>query len=329
MNVKIVLFVFVLASLGLLVFFDSSVTVLDSNVTDNTVTPRSESNGEQIPIEWSAHDSKVAYEKLVESPPEYLKGTDLRGAFPVDGHNQLILHRKIKQRFDYFFLMSSDLSHQEIMAIIRGNIYSELNGDAQQQALSLLANYSLYLIKYNELINGDGASHVSGLSQNDLQHLLNDIQGLRISVLGEQVANAFFAQESWLQARSIGLEKPNDASASSYELSIIENQANTLIYENKKEKLKNLLGNEPSPEELRAFRVQEYGEAAATRLEALDASRKAFQGNLKELKSIHQHQQGNGLSAHENRAALIEHMRQKGLSDSEVNRLLVVANIKE
>lgn len=329
MNVKSVLFITVLTAVGLLVFYDGSVTVFESKSVANAVPSPSDRNSEQIMTQWSENDSKIAYEKLVQSPPEYLNGTDLRGAFPVDENNQLIIHRKIKQRFDYFFLMSSDLSHDEIVAIIRGNIYSELKGEAQQQALSLLENYSLYLIQYNHLISRNGASHVSGLSQNDLQHLLNDIQSLRISVLGEQVANVFFAQESWLQTQSIGLVRGESDSASPYEQSIMENQAKTLIYESKKEKLKNLLGNEPSPEELRALRVQEYGEAATVRLEALDASRKAFKDNLREVKSIHEQQQNNGLSDQENRAALIEHMGQKGLSVSEVNRLLVVANINE
>lgn len=327
MSVKSVLFITVLTAVGLLVFYDSSVTIFESNLVENTVTSHSETNSEQITTKWSKSDSKIAYEKLVQSPPEYLKGTDLRGAFPVDENNQLILHRKIKQRFDYFFLMSSDLSHEEIVAVIRGNIYLELNGDAQQQALSLLENYNQYLIQYNNLISRNGASHVSGLSQNDLQNLLDDIQSLRISLLGEQVAEVFFAQEAWLQSQSIGLIQDKGESASLYEQSIMENQAKTLIYESKKEKLKNLLGNEPSPEELKAFRVQEYGDAATARLEALDVSRKAFKDNLREVKRIHEQQKNNGLSGQENKAALIEHMSQKGLSASEVNRLLTVANL--
>lgn len=285
------------------------------------------SSDRQIGLSVQEQDSIDVYNQLMVSLPEYLNGTNLRGSFPIDENQELILHRKIKARFDYFFLMSSDLAHEEILAIIRGNIYSELSGKAQTQALEILSKYSDYLIRYNQLLTAYGRYSVDAMPKEDLQILLLDIQKLRNAVLGEELAHAFFQKEAWLQNRTINGVNTSEVPAPQYQ-TLQSHQTATLSFESTKSEQHKQLGPNPTKAQLSEYRVETYGVEAAQRLEQLDNKRADFKGHLARIETIRRSQQGNGLSDADNHAQLVSALKGAGLSSLEVKRLLVVSSMK-
>ena len=293
--------------------------------TSSKAMPKNNANADD-PI---AASSKIAFSTWLENPPEYLKGTDFRGALPIDGNNELILHRKIKQRFDYFFLMSGELSHDEIVSIIEGHLHSELEGAALIKAVELLHAYSQYLIEYERLTTDVRGDSVPDRSRESLQTLMADIHQLRINTLGEQVVDAFFAQEAWLQQQSLGQDNGADATRTEYQKDISERQAKTLAYENKKAFIEARVAEDSTSEALRTARLEAYGEQATKRLEALDASRTLFQNQLNQIKAIQSEQKDNGLSSDENERMLVQTLMEAGVSERRIERLLAVARNTE
>ena len=276
----------------------------------------------------------TAYEQFKASPPAYLNGTQLRGGFPLDQAGNLIPHAMIKARFDYFFLMVNDLSQSEILAIIRGNIYQELNAPAREQALELVNQYADYLVAYNQLIADQSSATHHEHVPSGLQTLLIDIQALRVDVLGATYAEAFFAKEAWLQRQALQpqalqhehSEQPADEDALQWRAA--QQQTARFIYAQQKQV--QTLGEHPSSAQLQTFRVNEYGHDAANRLAQLDQQRAHFQQQVDWVIQQRQQQSKTGLSVADSetqlRVALAE---QFGLSSLEIRRVLAVASFRE
>lgn len=296
------------------------------------------SSDETVPAErkitfpHDAHAPKTlalkSFQNFQNEIPEYLRGTKLRGGYPVDADNQLIPHLMIKQRFDYFFLMVGDRPFDEIVTTIQGDIYSQLIGDAQTQALALLEQYCSFLVERNELVTGRGANYMNVVAKGDLLPLLHDIEQLQIRTFGELLARRWFEEEVWLQRQSMRQSEERTDNENGVAQTITTSQQQTLAFEINKDKQRRLLGEEPEEQALTRFRIEEYGREAASRLRALDLKRAKFRESLQWVKSFRQTQRNNGLSKSAQRTALIEALKDQGESAIDIKRLLTLSELR-
>ncbi len=314
----------------------SRLQTLASQVHSSDAKVTNQQNQVHLPSESAALNSQAEAEALAAfkqfklAPPTYLKGTDLRGGFPLDPSGNLIVHPMIKARFDYFLLMVEDVSYEQILSIIRGNILSELTGPAQNDALKILNGYSAYLQDYNALTLQAGSQLA------DVNALITEIHAMRTRHLGSEVTDAFFLTEAWLQQRALnGSEQPimydDDRTAQANKNFVTQWQAGqkqTLRLVAAQQKQQKILGDTPSAEQLYDFRKTEFGAAAASRLTQLDQARARFQQHVAWVKQQRKQNDSNGLSQQDNDLRLREDLvTQFGLSPLEIKRIFVVADL--
>jgi len=233
--------------------------------------------------------AKASYENFLLSPPRYLQGTDIRGHFYINEQGELIITPSIKQRFDYFFLMTEHIPLTEIINIIHGHLVSELSGPALITAKILLEDYVNYFKQYNELMNNH-----SPKDNSNAHELAQEIAQLRTDILGYEVSEIFFGKSQALQAQNLKrLAIKNQQHQYSSTLDLPENlqksQQATLAYVLSKQTLEKAQKSGANAQELTLLRTELYGEEAALRLQELDKQREQWNqylSNYQELNKL-------------------------------------------
>ncbi|MEH6347145.1 MAG: lipase secretion chaperone [Bermanella sp.] len=282
----------------------------------------------QPPAMSETEIAKAAYKKFLVSPPRYLQGTDLRGGFLLDGQGELIITASIKQRFDYFFLMTQHILLAEIINIIHGHLVNELTEPALTTAKSLLADYVNYFNNYNELMK----SH-SPKDNNNVYELAQEIAHLRIDILGEEVSEIFFGQSQVLQAHNLkrlAIKNQQHQYSSNLELpeKLQKSQQATLSYVTSKQSIKKSLEAGATEQELKSLRTELYGEEAALRLHELDKQREQWNQYLSNYQKLNKMLIQAGITQQQKTAQLNSTFKQEyNLTDTQINRLAAQALI--
>ena len=233
--------------------------------------------------------AKDSYENFLLSPPQYLQGTDIRGHFYIDEQGGLIITSSIKQRFDYFFLMTEHIPLTEIINIIHGHLVSELSGPALVTAKTLLEDYVNYFKQYNELMNNHAPKDNSNAYE-----LAEEIAQLRIDILGNEVSEIFFGKSQALQAHNLkrlAIKNHQHQYSSPLDLpaNLQKSQQATLGYVLSKQTIEKAQEAGANNQELNSLRTELYGEAAALRLQELDKQREQWNhylSNYQELNKL-------------------------------------------
>ncbi len=268
---------------------------LKFKTTNNTAKTSQQTNPTPLketlrPIDPSEHGmAKASYEQFLSSPPMYLQGTDIRGHFYVDEEGELIITASIKQRFDYFFLMTEHIPLTDIINVIHGHLISELSGAALVTAKIVLEDYVNYFKQYNELMN----NHVPKDNSNAYE-LAEEIAQLRIDILGYEVSEIFFKNSQALQAQNLkrlAIKNQQHQYSSPLDLpaNLQKSQQATLGYVLSKQTLEKAQEAGANDQELNSLRTELYGEAAALRLQELDKQREQWSqylSNYQELNKL-------------------------------------------
>ncbi len=272
--------------------------------------------------------AKAAYKNFLASPPRYLQGTDIRGGLKLDKQGELIITNSIKQRFDYFFLMTQHIPLTEIINIIHGHLVSELTNPALNTAKELLADYVNYFNNYNELMK----SH-SPKDNNNVYELAQEITHLRTDILGEEVSEIFFGQSQALQKHNLKrLAVKNQKYQYSSNIELPENlqksQQATLSYVTSKQSLKDALKFGATEKELKSLRTELYGEDAALRLHELDKQRRQWNQYLSNYQKLNKVLVHAGITEQQKTSQLNSTFKQEyNLTDIQINRLATQARI--
>ena len=272
--------------------------------------------------------AKVSYEKFLASPPRYLQGTDIRGGFFLDEQGELIITNSIKQRFDYFFLMTQHIPLTEIINIIHGHLVNELTNPALSTAKVLLADYVNYFNNYNELMKNHNPK-----DNNNAYELAQEIANLRTDILGEQVSEIFFGQSQALQKQNLKrLAIKNQQHQYSSDLQLPENlqksQQATLSYVTSKQSIKKSLEAGANEQELKLLRTKLYGEDAELRLHELDKQREKWNLYLSSYQKLNKMLRQAGITEQQKTSQLNNTFKQDyNLTDTQINRLATQARI--
>jgi lipase chaperone LimK len=289
-------------------------------------------NGEKTSLsvtEVVVKSPQQAYAHFQKEPPTYLNGTDIRGAFHLDSQGKLIVSRSIKQRFDYFFLMTEDKTLTEILNVIAGHLQDELQEPALSSAQRILENYTEYFHQYNKLM-----TQQEGLSQNDVHWLSEQITQLRHQTLGQEISDIFFAKEDALRQQALNAIADHDGQSQlskHHEIPahITKNQEKTLSYITSKKILNKALNENKSPQQIQQLREELYGHDAAQRLKKLDEKRSQWQVYVQRYQQLKQQLTASGISNLDIKEQINESLKHEyQLTDLQIKRLQSLDRIK-
>jgi lipase chaperone LimK len=219
-----------------------------------------------------------------------LFGTQMDGALPVDRRGNLVVGVQIRRAFEYFTSLFGEQSEATIDAYVRTLVARELDEPARNQALRLWRDYLRYRIEARDSLPDIGAL--------SFEEQLARISELRERIFGQEVANAFFADEQQTQRVDIErLRVLEDTTLSEKERaeyitaleeqlppSEIETRRNAhLVRRLARAEVELEASGDVSPEERRALRERIVGVEAAKRLDRLDQERAEWRARLAEF----------------------------------------------
>lgn len=260
------------------------------------------------------------------SPPPSLEGTREDGALVVDSDGRFVPTPDAIDLFDYYLSAVGEEPDARLEARIRAAIHAKLDGPAAADAEALLDAYLAYRSRAAELLTGD-------LAAEDLDRRLQYIRELRRDVFGAEVAAALFGEEEarWfadLERRRVATDPDltdeeredrlaaldTEASDRSRERAEVV-QAHSLLRQDEAE----LREAGARPAEIARLREDRFGDEAADRLEALDASRAEWERRVDAYRE--ERDALLAAAAPEERAALLEEVRAQHFDGGELVRI--------
>jgi lipase chaperone LimK len=221
-----------------------------------------------------------------------LDGTDVAGGFFVDPDGNFQPTADAITLFEYFLSTLGEKPEADVVERIRAEIRRRLSPPADAQALAFLDVYLTYRERAVALAATDAG-------EEDLRARFDRLRALRREVFGEDVATRVFADDEAVAEVALRQREV----AADPELSDAE----------KAERIEKLYDELPAPmraartqalaatrlradeariraeggseEDIRALRVERFGEEAADRLEALDARRAEWDTRLAAFRS--------------------------------------------
>jgi lipase chaperone LimK len=215
--------------------------------------------------------------------PASLRGTDEDGALRVDENGNLVVGPEILAFFDYHLSATGEVSAAVLRARILARIHKSLPERAAGQASTLLDRYLAYREATRHLReDGDSTARLDALHR------------LRQKTFGEEDALRLFGDQERTDAVALAGQKVNQdptltpeervARLAKLEEGLPESvrasraRAALPVRELEEEASRKAAGADA--EEIRSYRVATVGEAAANRLEALDAERDEWKKRL-------------------------------------------------
>lgn len=216
-----------------------------------------------------------------------LSGTQVPGKLMTDAQGHLIANSSSKAIIDYFLSLSGEMPDATIRKLMEQWARQNAGAIAAADLLDLLDRYHHYRTAF---ASGDYAAHYSGNGDGDIRRKLQMRQRLREDTFGADTANTLFADEDRYDRFSLERHDIMTSDRSDEEkAAALQALRNTLPgplakqYQQQYD-LQHLPAREQSMKQqganaadLYAFRQQQFGEAAAMRLQKLEEQRLAWQ----------------------------------------------------
>jgi lipase chaperone LimK len=196
-------------------------------------------------------------------------GSKPDGKISINARGTIITDIDLKRLFDYFLTATGELSLDEITLQLSQYATGQLNGEQLQQLLGLFDRYQSYLTDAQQLstLTGDDIS---------LQEKMWMLSALRTDALGEEMAQAFFAdEENYINFTLNDKQIDDELSEQEIQWLAAENRATEFqdtLLQNQQFQQQALTKND-----IQAIRTEQYGRDAANRLAELDTQRAQWQ----------------------------------------------------
>jgi lipase chaperone LimK len=221
-----------------------------------------------------------------------LSGTEVAGALLVDDDGNFYPSTDAIALFDYFLSAAGEKPDEDIVARIREEIRRRLSPPADAQALAFLDRYLSYRERGIALAATDAGD-------DDLRARFDRLRALRRDVFGEELAARLFGDEEagtevTLRQREIAIDPNLDEAEKADRIEKLYDELPEPMREARKQMLAatTLRADEAriraeggSEEDVRAMRVERFGEEAADRLEELDERRAEWDSRLDAFRS--------------------------------------------
>ena len=226
-----------------------------------------------------------------ERLPHSLQETDVDGWLGVDDRGHLVVTPGARRFFDYFLSAAGEESPEQIRARIVAEIEKRLPPLGAHEAIALLDRYLAYRDRVRELAEAG--------TPEDLEQRLDQLHQIRAQILGDADAAAMFGDEEKVQRLDIerrqvlsdGSLSPDqrqrrlDALDQQLPADVKEARDQALAPLNLARQERGLRADGASAADIRALRQQEFGAAAADRLEALDRQQAEWQQRMQDYRT--------------------------------------------
>jgi lipase chaperone LimK len=236
-----------------------------------------------VPAAAKPAPAKIAAAAPGDTGPSSLRGTEEDGSLAADESGNLVVGPGILAFFDYHLSATGELSPAMIKARILARIHESLPERAAGQASTLLDRYLAYREATRRLRDdGDSASRLDALHRLR-QRIFGDDDAARLFGDQERTDAVALAEQRIHQDPSLTPEERAERLAKLEEglpeaVRAARARATLPLREQEEEAARRAAGQ--SDDEIRSYRVATVGEAAADRLEALDAQRDAWTQRL-------------------------------------------------
>lgn len=333
---KYLAFITLLGSMTALLVLHPSIDVVDDS--DGGREDASAEEGEYSDAIESALGQSSSSSKTLPKELDItsLKGTDIDGAYPVDGQGKLILSDDIKHRFEYFLSLMGEFPQEDVLELVREDIKINLKEPALSEAMALFENYIDYKLTLVELEQQLQAP--ADYEMNDIELMraqLDKLRNLRKEHLGDEVSDAFYGfddvyDDYMLNRIEIINNRQLTEEEKQQQLTGLQEQLppglqtmrdETARISNAFEAVEQMKQDGASSEEVFQYNSQQFGQQAAFRLQELESQRTAWRERIDdylwEKADIETDPQ---MSAQEKQKA-IEALQQNRFSATELKRL--------
>ena len=213
------------------------------------------------------------------------EGTQVNGRARVDKNGRLLLDRDLRRLFDYFLTVRGLYDDQQLLALLASYLASSLPESALSEALEHLEHYLAYLHAVSELL-----ADATSTDGEELRYLVEARQNLRRSMLGQELAEAFFADEEAYEAHQLeAMRLGRDLTLSDEQRRLmLENNDLALpahLYQQRQKtfqfaRLKQELAAPSGERDSYQIVASQYGEQAAQRFVELERQQERWQQKL-------------------------------------------------
>jgi len=221
-----------------------------------------------------------------------LKGTSIDGMYPVDSDGNLVLSDAIKHRFEYFLSTMGEFPLEQVLQMVKEDISMNLQSPAKEQALKLFDDYVAYkyaLVELEKNFESPTSYEVNDIER--FRYQLEQLRNKRREYLDGDAVDAFFGFDelyddfmlSQLDIQNNSQLSPEEKQQQIKELEQTlpielqqmrdETQRVSTVFELTQDMKK----NGANESEIFDYNSQEFGQAAAERLQKLEQERESWQ----------------------------------------------------
>lgn len=319
---------------------ESATVSTSGNVAANDIRPADVLKRAERP---SPEQLKANYERFMANRPPYLADVDLPAEYAVDENGNLIIDGAAKDILDYFMQGIGDIPFDQLHDLIAGNMHASLQEPALSQALELLDHYFAYIDSYDLWERNLDKETLFERNPQSMKAVLGELEALRRQHLGDDVYEAFYAEEAqtgaaYAEARA-ALQQPGLTDQEKADIaerlrqslpeSVRSAQEQAMTQVSLSEKTESLRSSGASDAQIYQARVEMVGEDAARRLQALDEEDRAWAEKRASYKKLVQGLSGTEGLSDEEKYQYVADLAQKelGLSERDLKRMQALDRI--
>ena len=264
-----------------------SSSVLENNEI-NTVSPIGATNT----VKQNSASNTNSLLESIDWLNTSLKGTSIDGMYPVDSDGNLVLSDAIKHRFEYFLSTMGEFPLEQVLQMVKEDIAMNLQSPAKEQALKLFDDYVAYkyaLVELEKNFESPTSYEVNDIER--FRYQLEQLRNKRREYLDGDAVDAFFGFDELYDDFMLSqLDIQNNSQLSPEEKQQqIKDLEQTLPIELQQmrdetqrvstvfELTQGMKKNGANESEIFDYNSQEFGQAAAERLQKLEQERESWQ----------------------------------------------------
>jgi len=266
-------------------------------------------------------------------PPPSLVGTQPPGGWEAGPDGEWAVTPDLMHLFEYYLSALGEMPLDDLVMQIR-NTLDVLPPEAREEALGILQDYIGYRAALVDLDGGPDGTERTDLPPDVLAQRVAEARSLRRQMLGEHVAEVFFADEEAMEDYGLARtrimadddltedERREQLAAAEASLpdAIRESRQASRQFGDYRQQVRTLQEQGASRDEIRALRQEQFGAEAAERLEALDDQRRDWDRRMDEYRAEVARLEEAGLDESD-RLAQQQTLREQYFSDNEQLRV--------
>ncbi len=312
---------------------DSATSSLSYPESDEIREGRSPTTGSQRVVQESAQDeaSTISVNRILATTS--LADTQVPAKLNIDRQGHLIVDSNSKAILDYFLSLSGEIPEQQIRSLLQQWASGTAGETAARELTTLHDSYQHYLRAFS---SGDFAA----TNDSNIRDQLQRRQRLRDDILGADHASSFFADEDRydqysLQRHDILASELSDQEKELALTTLRQTQPEHLARQYQQQhQLRTLQKSEQvliesggDETDLFALHQQQFGDAAALRLQQLSRQRNNWKRKVDDYQQQRQKIQMSGLSDQDQQQQL-EQLRSTLFSEAEQQRISALERIQ-